>query len=60
MEKGKCTIYCTANCKYNNDKGCYKVCEHPKHDGMMCCSKRVYTNGCSLKEEMGRNDKSGN
>lgn len=51
MKKGKCTIYCTANCKYNSGETCYNKCEHPKHEGMMTISNRVYTNSCSYKEK---------
>ena len=51
MKKGKSTIYCTANCKYNSGRGCYNVCEHPKHEGIMTITDNVYTNICSYKEE---------
>ena len=54
MEKGKCTIYCTAECKYNSGKGCYNVCRHPKHEGMITVSDKTYTNTCSYKEERGK------
>ena len=54
MEKGKCTIFCTAECKYNNGEGCYKRCEHPKHEGMLTITTRVFTNSCSFKEERGK------
>ena len=57
MEKRKCMIFCTADCIHNNGRGCYNLCEHPKHENMITVSDRVYINTCSFKESRDRGQK---
>ena len=55
MAESKCTILCSARCKYNSDSGYYSICHHPDAGkGIYSTIDRLYLEGCANEEKRER------